>query len=172
MDDFDPWEDYYTEEFPKQVFGLLNMIKYKIEIINEGQETAIAPILLIKIDDFIEKHNLNKEESLMDDSTNQGIPLGKASVENESGNQDPVQIYTNDLEDFSSFTDDQLKNWSFYHSPTEEAKIRHARICNACYEFLKVINENCPSGTDKAAAAGKVRDARMRANSAIACGGK
>lgn len=65
----------------------------------------------------------------------------------------------------------QLEHWFIYHPPTQEDVERYARINDAARDLARVIMETCPECADQSAALRLVREARMTANSAIACKG-
>jgi hypothetical protein len=59
-----------------------------------------------------------------------------------------------------------------YHPPSEGDKDRFDRLTAAAKAFALVILEVCPASADRSAAVRKVREARMTANSSIACKGR
>lgn len=63
----------------------------------------------------------------------------------------------------------QLKNQFTYHSPTPDQAARYNAINEAAFEFAKTVLENTPKCADQSAAIRQIREARMTANSAIAC---
>lgn len=63
-----------------------------------------------------------------------------------------------------------LDNLFSYHAPTADQRVRYERINAAAREFAEVILECTPPGADQSCAIRHVRDARMTANAAIACG--
>jgi hypothetical protein len=68
-------------------------------------------------------------------------------------------------------TDSVLENWFTYHDdPTAAPK--YASINAAALALAKVVRDNCPPSADRTAAIRQIREARMTANAAIACGGK
>ena len=69
-------------------------------------------------------------------------------------------------------TEEQLKNWFTYHSPTSEALPKYQAIREAGFTLAKAIVNNSPASADQTAAVRKVREAVMTANAAIACDGK
>ncbi len=68
-------------------------------------------------------------------------------------------------------TDDMLKNWFTYHSPTGEQQTHYQRIRAAGYELAVAIRDSGHPSADQTVAIRKVREAVMTANAAIACGG-
>ena len=70
-------------------------------------------------------------------------------------------------------TDQQLLEDLFtYHPPETGDRERFEAITAAARAFAAVILEQCPPSADRSAALRKIREARMTANSAIACKGK
>jgi hypothetical protein len=69
-------------------------------------------------------------------------------------------------------TEEQLKNWFTYHSPTSEVLPKYQAIREAGFALAKAIVDNSPTSADQTAAVRKVREAVMTANAAIACDGK
>lgn len=65
-----------------------------------------------------------------------------------------------------------LEDLFTYHPPSEGDKERYEAITRAAKAFARVILETCPPSADRSAALRKVREARMTANSSIACKGK
>lgn len=63
-----------------------------------------------------------------------------------------------------------LDNLFRYHPPTDDQRERYERINAAARAFAEVILECAPQGADQTCAIRHVRDARMTANAAIACG--
>lgn len=68
-------------------------------------------------------------------------------------------------------SDDQLKNWFTYHSPSPDQLPKYQSIREAGYELAVAIRDNAPASADATAAIRKVREAVMTA-AAIACGGQ
>lgn len=66
-------------------------------------------------------------------------------------------------------TEDQLKNWFTYHSPTPEQLPKYREIRDAGLFLAQVILHNAPACADQTAAIRLVREAVMTANAAIAC---
>lgn len=58
-----------------------------------------------------------------------------------------------------------------YHPPTEITLPKYAAINQAAKNFAEVVLANCPSGSDRADAIRKIREARMVANAAVALDG-
>jgi hypothetical protein len=67
---------------------------------------------------------------------------------------------------------EQLKNWFTYHSPTGDQPAKYVNIREAGEHLAATIVANSPDCADTTAAVRKVREAVMTANQAIACGGK
>jgi hypothetical protein len=66
-----------------------------------------------------------------------------------------------------------LTNWFYYHEAKDQAtRDAYKAINDAALEFARVIIGNSPSSPDQTVAVRAVREARMWANAAIACGGK
>lgn len=58
-----------------------------------------------------------------------------------------------------------------YHPPSDAQRLDYDAINKAAKEFALVVLMCTPSGADQSAAIRKIREARMTANAAIACGG-
>jgi hypothetical protein len=71
-----------------------------------------------------------------------------------------------------AITEEQLKNWFTYHSPTPDQLPKYLAIRDAGAALAKAIVDNSPSSADQTAAIRKVREAVMTANASIACGGQ
>jgi hypothetical protein len=69
-------------------------------------------------------------------------------------------------------TDEQLVNWFTYHKPELDQNVRYELINAAALAFARVVLKNTPASADQTAAIRDIRNARMTANAAIACGGK
>jgi hypothetical protein len=65
--------------------------------------------------------------------------------------------------------EENLKNQFTYHAPKGDQVERYALINDAAYNFARVVLENTPGCADQSAAIRQIREARMTANSAIAC---
>lgn len=63
----------------------------------------------------------------------------------------------------------QLDNLFGYHAPKGDQVERYARINEAAKNFAKVVLECTMPCADQSAAIRQIREARMTANSAIAC---
>ena len=63
-----------------------------------------------------------------------------------------------------------LDNLFTYHRPTEDQAQRYARINAAGKAFAAEVLTCTPPGPDQSAAIRQIREARMTANAAIACG--
>jgi len=66
----------------------------------------------------------------------------------------------------------KIDNWFSYHVPTDAQIPAFAAINAAAKALVEVIDRHCPDSADKSDAVRKVREARMTANAAIACGGQ
>ncbi len=66
-------------------------------------------------------------------------------------------------------TKEDLKNLFTYHAPTGDQAERYEKINAAALNFAEVVIENTPKCADQTAAIRQIREARMTANSAIAC---
>lgn len=66
-------------------------------------------------------------------------------------------------------TDEQLVNWFTYHNDPA-AQPHYDAINKAALEFAKVVRDHTPPSADQTAAIRHIREARMTANAAIACG--
>lgn len=71
-----------------------------------------------------------------------------------------------------AITAEQLKNWFTYHSPSPEQLPKYQAIRDAGLALASVIVDNTPYSHDQVIAIDKVREAVMRANVSIACGGQ
>jgi hypothetical protein len=73
-----------------------------------------------------------------------------------------------------AITDEQLVNWFTFHdcAPGSDPAKGYAAINEASLNLAKVIRDYSPASADQSDAIRKVREARMTANAAIACGGK
>lgn len=71
-----------------------------------------------------------------------------------------------------AITDDNLKNWFTYHSPTPDQLPKYLAIREAGEAFAQAIVKNTPPSADQTAAVRKVREAVMTANQSIACNGQ
>lgn len=67
---------------------------------------------------------------------------------------------------------EQLNNWFVYHAPVGNQIAQYAAINEASRQLARVIMLNSPKSADQSVALRKVREAKMSANAAIACGGK
>ena len=63
----------------------------------------------------------------------------------------------------------ELENLFTYHAPKGDQTERYAKINEAALNFAIVVKENTPKSADQSAAIRQIREARMTANSAIAC---
>lgn len=68
-------------------------------------------------------------------------------------------------------TDEQIEHWFKYH-PSADKQEAFDAINAASVALCKVIRDHAPACADTSAAIRHVRDARMSANAAIACGGR
>lgn len=66
-------------------------------------------------------------------------------------------------------SDKDLENQFTYHSPKGDQSERYEKINQAALNFAKVVRDNTPACADQTAAIRQIREARMTANSAIAC---
>lgn len=64
---------------------------------------------------------------------------------------------------------EDLDNLFTYHAPKGDQTERYGKINDAAKNFAKVVLENTPPSADQTDAIRKIREARMTANSAIAC---
>jgi hypothetical protein len=64
-----------------------------------------------------------------------------------------------------------LDIWFKYHAPTPEDVLKYDKINEAAKAFAKVVFEECIEGKDQESALWLIRQARMSANSSIACKG-
>ena len=71
-----------------------------------------------------------------------------------------------------AITDDNLRNWFSYHSPSPEQLPKYQAIRDAWLALAATIVKKSPPSADQTAAVRKVREACMTANAAIACGGQ
>ena len=62
-----------------------------------------------------------------------------------------------------------LKNQFTYHAPQGDQVERYALINDAAFKFAQTVLECTPRCADQSAAIRQIREARMTANSAIAC---
>jgi hypothetical protein len=65
----------------------------------------------------------------------------------------------------------QLDTWFIYHSPTPDDVKKYAKINEAAKAFAKIVMDECIEGKDQDTALLLIRQARMTANSSIACKG-
>ncbi len=66
-------------------------------------------------------------------------------------------------------TNEELKNLFTYHAPKGDQTERYEKINEAALNLAQVVIENTPKCADQTAAIRQIREARMTANSAIAC---
>ncbi len=62
-----------------------------------------------------------------------------------------------------------LRNNFTYHAPKGDQTERYGLINEAAVNFARIVLENTPKCADQSAAIRQIREARMTANSAIAC---
>jgi len=62
-----------------------------------------------------------------------------------------------------------LENQFTYHAPQGDQTERYGEINEAAFNFARVVLECTPKCADQSAAIRQIREARMTANSAIAC---
>lgn len=65
-------------------------------------------------------------------------------------------------------TDEQIDERIRYHAPSEEGAARHTRLADAYVELMKVIDEECPPGREKALAFTHLETSKMWGSGAIA----
>jgi hypothetical protein len=111
------------------------------------QEKTQAPGRPADLD--FERMKLNQEKAMWADGANAaGGQLGRALTETEI-----------------------LAELFSYHPPTPHTLPKFAAINQAAKNFAEVVLQNCPRGSDRSAAIGSIRLARMIANAAIALNG-
>lgn len=69
----------------------------------------------------------------------------------------------------SNVVDQDLDDLFTYHPPTPEQLEKYEAINTAAQAFAAVVKTVCPCNPDSVAAIRKIREARMTANSSIAC---
>jgi hypothetical protein len=69
-------------------------------------------------------------------------------------------------------SDEMLKNWFTYHSPSPDQLPKFQKIRDAGLALAEAIVECTPPSADQSAAIRHIREGCMTANAAIACGGK
>jgi hypothetical protein len=62
-----------------------------------------------------------------------------------------------------------IENWFTYHAPTPHQLPKYQNIRDAAKNLATIILNNVPAGPDQVVAIGKIREAVLMANQAIAC---
>lgn len=65
-------------------------------------------------------------------------------------------------------TEVEIDDRMTYHSPSVDGTRRHARLSVAIGNAMRVVNDECPEGREKALAITKLEEAKMWASAAVA----